>query len=216
MKRLAGILIIMVLGMIIFQSCASTKMIPPVKVKEGKSVRIYFKSESFREGLVLDNTQNELIFLDVKTREQMKIPYSKIRRVDYIKRQFDYSGEEISQAEIRKYKENKHFVAYTAGGFVLGGLGGILVGLPLWYAETGVKPLFTGGVGAIGGAIFFGIKGNNRDQERAVEFIRLLRKRKQELKQKQIEELKKLEQLKKEKERLKKQLEKRKKGDRNE
>jgi hypothetical protein len=185
-------------------------MIPVEKVKEGKSARIYLKNQSFREGLILDNSNQTLIFLDVKNKEQIKIPYSRIRRIDYIDRYYDYAGNEISMAEIKKFKENKHFIAYTAGGFVLGGVGGILIGLPLWYAETGVKPLFTGGIGAIAGAIVFGVKGNNRDQERAVEFIRLLRKRKEELKMKQQEELRKLEKLKKEKEQLKQQLEQKK------
>lgn len=205
MKQRSGIFSIFVL-FIFLLSCTTTKMIPIQKVKVGRSIRIYLKNDSFKEGLLVNKNQEYIILVNIQNKEKEKIPLQTIRRIDYLNREFDYSGEEISEAEINKFKDNKYFMGYSIGGFVLGGLGGIVVGLPLWYAETGIKPLFTGGIGAIAGAIYFGHKGSNRDKERSIELIRLLRQRKQELKKRQQEELEKLEQLKKEKEKLQKKL----------
>lgn len=188
--------------------CSSTTMIPVEKVKTGKTVKVYLKNQTSVDGVLLEKSERDLLVLELEGKKEMAIPLETVRRIDYLDRYYDYSGEEISLAEIRKFKENTYFVGYTVGGFFLGGLSGIVVSLPLWYTETGVKPLFVGGITAIGGAIYFGQKGNQRDEERAVELIRLFRQRKSELHRKQQQELEELERLKEEKQKLELEKEK--------
>ena len=135
-----------------------------------------------------------------------------MKRIDYLDEYLDYNGDPVSNAEINRYKGKKHSVTYTMGGFVLGGIGGTALALPFWYADTGIKPYFIGGVGAVIGGVYFGFKGKKQDEERAVETIRLIRKKKAEIKEQTNQkqnELKELKKIEKEKKELKEKLKKR-------
>ncbi|GAB4168183.1 MAG: hypothetical protein Kow00108_01140 [Calditrichia bacterium] len=212
MKRKNGWFSVLIVFSVVFLHCASNKMVPVENLKEGKTVRVYLKNAPYVDGLMLAKKDNGLLVLSIKDKKEILISKNKIRRIDYLDQVYDYGGEKISDAEIKKYRENKYFWGYSLGGLVIGGVGGILVGLPLWYMETGVRPYFTGGLGAIAGSIFFGRKGNLRDRERSIELIRILRQRKNELLLRQQEELKQLEEIKKQKEEMEKKLKERKGG----
>ncbi len=207
MKSINNILIILTL--LLLTSCSSNRLIPVNKAEAGKTAKVYLKSGSSFEALIYDNNGENLVVVSSITHEKVAVPKNKIKRVDYLNHHLDYSGNPISDAEIQKYKKKKNSVIYTLGGIALGGIGGVAVGIPFWYLETGIKPYFTGGIGAIIGGVFFGFEGKKKDEERAVETIRILRVKKEEIsrerekKQQELEELKRLQQ---EKEALKKKL----------
>jgi len=211
MSRFRIIISLFVITLLV--SCASTRMIPIDRAEPGKTARVYMKSGEKFDALIFENQPENLVIISKEMHKKINVPKKLVKRIDYLDEYLDYNADPISNAEVNKYKGKKHSVTYTMGGFVLGGLTGVAVGLPLWYADTGVKPLFTGGVGAILGGVYFGFKGKKQDEKRAVETIRIVRQKKTEIrkqtgeKEMELEKLKEIEQQKKE---LQKKLKKRK------
>ena len=204
-------MIVMLLVTLLIVSCTSTKMIPVDKAKPGKTVKVYMKSGEKFDALLYENQEENIVIISKEMHKKINVPKKLVKRIDYLNEYLDYKEEPISKGELKKYKGKKHSVTYTMGGFIVGGISGVAVGLPFWYAETGVKPYFTGGIGAVLGGMFFGFKGKKEDEERAIETIRIIRQKKIEIqkqsdeKQNELKELKKIEQEKKElKEKLKK------------
>ena len=93
----------------------------------------------------------------------------------------------------------------------MGGLAGLAIGIPFWAAEVNISPWFTAGLGAIAGSIYFAKKGVEKDTEIALDKVRYVRQREQELEREKLNEEKRLQELENEKENLKKELEVRRK-----
>lgn len=189
-------------------SCSAPRYLELNDVKKETSVRIYLAGGDVIEGLITGRSESEITFVNEKDHQSQTLPINDIRRIEKSAKNFDFRGNLISDAEIGQYKSNRNAWGYAIGGAALGGLFGIVVALPFWYADAGIPPYFTGGIGAIAGSIFFGIRGVQKDREIAVQNVRYLRERVEDLQTEKNEEERKLEELRKQTEELKKKISK--------
>lgn len=187
--------------------CSSSNILNVQDVKDDSDVKIYLIDGSIYEGLVTQRTKTELIIVDKNDHRPHAIELRSIRRVEKSSTNYDHLANPISQAEMETYKTSKNAWGYAIGGAVMGGLVGLAVGLPFWYAEVGnISPWFTAGLGAIGGSIIFAKKGVEKDNDIALQKVRYIRLKEQELEREKKEEEERLKELQKEKEELQKKL----------
>ncbi|RMF62017.1 MAG: hypothetical protein D6748_00350 [Calditrichaeota bacterium] len=205
--RVVGVVVLV----LFFSECTSSRYITIDKVKQEQSIKIFTNDGKVYEGIVLENTGDQITLVSSQDHQSYALPYQQIRRVEPLKTYFDYKGYPISEAEIAKYKTNRNTWGHAIGGAVIGGLAGLAVGIPIWLANDNPPPLFVGGLGMVVGSIYLGAKGVKRDHQIAVETVRAVRYRETELEAKKMEEQKKLEQLRQEKQRLLEKLKNKKK-----
>lgn len=189
-------------------SCSAPRYLDINDVKKETSVKIYMSNGDVVEGLITGRSDSEITFVSGEDQQAHTFQLNDIRRIEKSGKNFDFHGNLISDAEIGQYKSSRNAWGSAIGGAALGGIFGILVGLPFWYAEAGVPPYFTGGIGATAGSIFFGIRGMQKDREIAIETVRYLREREKDLQKEKDEEERKLEELRKQKEELEKRISK--------
>lgn len=187
-------------------SCSAPRYLELGDIKKETSVKIYLSGGAVIEGLITGRSDSEVFLMNEKDHQKHTLQVTDIRRIEKSGKNFDFGGNPISDAEIGQYKSSRNAWGYAIGGAVLGGLLGILVDLPFWYADAGIPPYFTGGIGATAGSIFFGIRGTRKDKEIAVETVRYLRVKEKDLQSQKEDEERKLEELRKEKEELKKKI----------
>jgi hypothetical protein len=193
----------------ILSACSSSRYIKPMNLKENESVRLSTRENKIYEGLITQNSGNEIIIVSDSDHKPHILKLTEIRRVEYSQNNYDFLGYPISAAEIEQYKKNKNAWGYAVGGAAIGGLLGLLVALPFWASDAGgVPPYFTAGIGAIAGSIYFATKGIKKDKEISIETVRHFRERERQLEREKLEEEKKIEAIQKESEELKQKLEK--------
>jgi hypothetical protein len=188
--------------------CSAPRYLELGDIKKETSAKIYVSGGAVFEGLITARSDSDIVFINEKDHQAQTFQISGIRRIEKSTKNFDFQGNLISDAEIGQYKSSRNAWGYALGGAALGGLFGILVGLPFWYADAGIPPSFTGGISAIAGSIFFGIRGTQKDREIAIRTVRYLREREKDLQKEKDEEERKLEELRKQKEELQKKIDK--------
>ena len=191
---------------LLLASCSTSRYMSPLDVKEETSVKIYMANEGTMEGLITQKTDSSITIISEKDHQTHVLDLNDIRQIEKSQNNFDLRGNQISDAEVEKYKSNRNSWGYAIGGAVLGGVVGILIDLPLWHADVGIAPYFVGGIGATAGSIFFGVRGIQKDREMAVEKVRYLRERQNELENEMTEEQRQLAEIRKEAEELKKKI----------
>ncbi len=183
-------------------ACSSGKMLDKNEPLEQESVRITLTDGSQMEGIVVKQTADELIYIDAKTHNKETVKAAAVQTIsksDYV---YDFSGNPIPEAEIKKYKGSNKTLLYGSGGLLLGAAAGIGTGLIIVSADTNQTTLaqITAGAFMVTGAVVFGLMGADKDYQNAVHEARMARYEKEKVK---IEtEKKELEKLKKEKEEL--------------
>ncbi len=205
---------ILVVFAMVFQACAPARVLEVQEIEPSHSVKIYTMDGKVVKGVVTKRERTAIVLVSEADHQPHTIALKDIRRVERSDQIYDYDGYPISEAEIGKYKDNRNAWGYAIGGAALGGLVGLVVALPMWYADVGgVPPYFVSGIGAVAGSIFFAMKGIKKDREIAIEKIRYIRKRERELARQKEEEQKRLEQIQKEKEELLRKLKTKQKKD---
>ena len=199
-------LVIYFLALSIFISCSAPRYITLDDAEEESEVKIYKSDGKVMEGIITSTSDSGVVLISGADHESHVLSRSEIRRIEETDKNYDFQAYPISDAEIEKYKSNRHAWVYAVGGIFVGGLLGITAGLPLWYADTGIPPYFTGGIGAVAGSIFFGIRGTKKDRQVAVETIRYLRKRERKVESEKAAEERRIEELKKEADKLREKL----------
>ena len=189
-------------------SCSAPRYLEINDIKSETSVKIYTSGGNVIEGLITGRSETEVTFVNQADHQAQTFPIDDIRRIEKSDKNFDFQGNLISDAEIGQHKSSRNGWGYAIGGATLGGLFGILVGLPFWYAESGIPPYFTGGIGATAGSILFGLRGIQKDRENAIETVRYLREREMDLQKEKDEEERRLEEVRKQKEELEKKISK--------
>lgn len=187
-------------------SCSAPRYVNVPDVDENSAVRIYMVDDKIYEGLITQRSGAEIILVSEVDHHPHALQVNDIRRVEKLDKNYDFLAYPISDAEINKYKSSRNSWGYAIGGAVLGGLAGIIIALPFWYADAGIPPYFTGGIGAVGGSIFFGLRGVEKDREVAVETVRYIRQRERELEKQKAEEERQLEEIRQQRDELKKKL----------
>jgi hypothetical protein len=200
-------LLLLLLGTILFSQCSSSSNLTFQKAKQEQSAKFFYTDGTQDSGIILKKEENTILFVSEADHEPQTIESGAIRRIEKLDVVYDYHAYPISEAEIRKVKNNKNTWGYAIGGAVIGGAAGLAVGLPLWYAEVDqVPPYFLAGAGAVAGSIYFAFKGQNKDREIAIRHIRLSRLSEEELEKELEDEKQKLDELEEEKQKLQQQL----------
>ncbi|MFZ0389176.1 MAG: hypothetical protein WAN36_01870 [Calditrichia bacterium] len=176
-------------------------------VKDFQSVKLHIKDSQAINGIVLQNRNGYLYFVPEKTHELDSVRIESVVRIEPLEQQYDFRAYPISEAETNKYKTNHSTYGYAVGGAVLGAAAGLVAGLPFWYAEVGgVPPYLTAGAGAIVGSIYFAIRGQEKDRQRSIQYIRVLRQEEIDLENELVLEKEKIKKLQEQKEMLNEQL----------
>lgn len=207
------IILLLILLSLIMAGCASSRVIMTDDVDAGQSVKLYLHSGEIEDGVVLERQQNEILFVGDTDHQKRTIAISDIRRVEHSPQDFDYQAYPISNAEIQKYKQSKNTWGYAIGGGIVGGVGGLAVGLPIWLANDDPPPLFAAGLGLVFGSIYFATRGIKKDREEALTQVRVLRQKEEQLDDKRKAEIAKLKAIQEQKAKLLKELEEKKKKD---
>lgn len=213
MSRYSNRFISAIMALIIaaaLMGCSSSRYFNVEKTEPNQSVRIFMKTGEAKEGIVLEQTGTELVFVDSQTHEPESIPHSAIRQIELSNSNFDYDGYPISDAEISKYKKSRNTWGYALGGAAVGAGIGLAIATPIWLANDNPPPLFGAGIGLIIGSIYFGSRGMKKDYHVAVEQVREMRGAESQLVQEKAAEEAKLKDLEKEKQELLKKLEQKK------
>ncbi len=191
-------------------ACSGTRYVSMENPESQASVRINLKDGSHREGIIVTGDSTKLIYVDATTHEKSSIKFDDIRSIEKISRYFDFEGNPIPIAEIKKNKSPKNMLLYGGAGLLLGAAVGTGVGIGLYAADqpllANASILLFGGLGAY----YFGKKGLVQDydeaafkarQKRYEEYkaIRAEKRRLEELEKKKAELLKKLEEKKRKK-----------------
>lgn len=207
-KQKRHIFLVYLLIIALLFGCSAPRYLEVGDIKKETSAKIYLSGGSVVEGLITARSDTGIAFVNEKDHQVQTFQLSDIRRIEKSAKNFDFQGNLISDAEIGQYKSSRNAWGYALGGAALGGLFGILVGLPFWYADTGIPPYFVGGIGATASSIFFGIRGTQKDREIAVRTVRYLREGDTDLQKEKDEEERKLEELRKQQDELKKRISK--------
>jgi len=208
------LLVVLVAFAMVFQACAPARVLQVQEIEPSYSIKIYTNDGKVLKGIVVKRERTAIVLVSEKDHKPYTIPLKDIRRVERSDQIYDFEGYPISEAEIVKYKDNRNAWGYAIGGAALGGLVGLVIALPMWYADVGgIPPYFVSGIGAVAGSIFFAMKGIRKDRDLAIEKIRYIRQRERELARQKEEEQKRLEEIKKQKEELLKKLKAKQKKD---
>ncbi|MGH1362598.1 MAG: hypothetical protein ACRBF0_03515 [Calditrichia bacterium] len=191
---------------LLLTNCSGSRIVTPEKIAADQSVRVFLKSGDIMEGLVIGHEQQTITMVSSQDHLEHKLNHSDIARIEQSDKHFDYQANEITDAEIKKYRTGRNSWVYAFGGAAISGLAGIAVGLPVWYAVDNPPPFFTGGLGAVVGSIYFASRGIKRDNYDALAKVRFLRQHEDGLEAARVEEQGRLKELKQEKESLMKKL----------
>lgn len=197
--------------LLLFWGCATAPIITPDTLKTNDSVRLVFKSGKNFRALILERNADKIKYVREVDHQTYTAELDTVVRVERIPVVLDYSGYPISPAEIDRTKGSRNTWGYAIGGSVIGAATGLVVALPLWYAEVdGIPPFFVSGAGAVVGSIYFAIRGQEKDKNDAITKIRLIREHERKL-QKELEtEKAQIQKLQQEKEKLKEEIQKKK------
>jgi len=211
MKRLISLVLIFSLLISIIACSGQGKLIKGTPEK-GQSLIIYENSGKIYEGLFLKRDSEKLIYIDKDTHKAETIENIDISKVEKSKKNYDFEGNEITEANMSNERGYSRTLGYGIGGFTLGTAVGFGIGLIL-QSTSSIAPIYPMIVMALGGTYFFADMGNDSDKEIAIKSVRDKRFAKSKDKfEKELEDTKKLiESKKKEKKRLKKEIEKKKK-----
>jgi hypothetical protein len=187
--------------------CSGSKILTVDNVKEKQAVKISFIDGSSDVGMVIQKSEEDISYISETDNKIYTRAMLDIRRIEKSDKTYDNFGYPISEAEIDKFKTSQSTWGYAIGGAVVGGVTGLIVGLPFWYAEIGnVPPYFTAGAGAVIGSIYFAIKGQEKDRNFAIEKIRKTRESEINLDNQLEEEKQRLEKIEIEKKQLEKKI----------
>lgn len=206
-KRYAQFIAVFMLFLLL-SNCSTSKVITTNQVDSYQSVRVYLTNGDTMEGLVTSREAETITIVSSRDHLEHKLLFSDISRLEQSDKHFDMQANEISDAEIKKYRSNRNSWVYALGGAAISGLAGIAVGLPVWYAVDNPPPFFTGGLGAVVGSIYFANRGMKRDEKEALAKVRFLREHEDGLEAARVEEQSRLKALQQEKENLMKKLKK--------
>jgi len=193
-------------AMLFSWSCSSNNL-NLQKLDRDHSVKLFYKDGTVDNGIILKKDKENIHYVSAATHQEKISRLDDVLRVEKLGIVYDYKAYEISDAEIDRNKGTGNTWGYALGGAVIGAAAGIVVGLPLWYADVDqVPPYFLAGAGAVAASIFFAFKGQDKDKELAVKTIRYSRMSDEELKKQLEEEKQHIEELKKEKQKLQNQM----------
>ncbi len=192
-------------------NCSSSSYFKVDDIQEDQSIRLYLKNGEAKEGIIIDQDEEALTFVDSKDHQPIRININQIHQVKYAKQNFDYNGHPISEAEIAKHKKNRNAWGYAVGGAAVGTAIGLAIATPIWLSNDNPPPLFGAGLGLVVGSIYFGSKGIKKDRETAIRHVREMRGMETQLARDKAAEELRLKEIEKEKQELLKQLEAKKK-----
>ena len=205
--KLYNSLLYSIMVLIIFMGCSGSKILTSDKVKEKQAVKIFFNDGSSDAGMVIQKGEEDISYISEADNKIYTRAIIDIRRMEKLDKTYDNFGYPISEAEITKFKTSHSTWGYAIGGAVIGGVTGLIVGLPFWYAEIGtISPYFTAGAGAVVGSIYFAIKGQEKDRNVAIEKIRNTREVNGDLDKQLEDEKKRLKKIEIEKKQLEKKI----------
>ena len=187
-------------------ACSSSTNLMIDEVEEEQSVKVYLTNGKTLEGIITEHSASELTLVAQSDNSEHSIKAHEIRRLEKSPQAYDFEANLISDAEISRNKSNRNAWGSAVGGAALGMLTGLVIGVPIWLAAETPPPLFIGGLGTIGGTIYFGMKGIRKDREAAIQHVRYTRKYAQELEAEKEKQRKMLQQLEEQKAKLKRQL----------
>ncbi|RMI04975.1 MAG: hypothetical protein D6681_08775 [Calditrichaeota bacterium] len=202
--------ILVVLG-VLMGGCSASRYLAVPEIEKGQAVRLYLASGAIVEGIIIERGGTELTVVLEEDHQPHVFKFSEIRRVERSPKNYDYQAYPISEAEIEKYRTNRNALVYPVGGAVLGFLSGVAIGLPVWLAADDPPPFFVGGVGAVIGSIYFATRGMRKDREDAIQRVRYIRDRENQLEAEKRAEEERLRELERQKQELLKRLEEKKK-----
>ncbi len=191
---------------ILAAGCSGSRIIRQDDLKKEQSVKLFLKSGHIEEGIVLDRSEESVVFVSKKDHQPRTIQFEDIRWVENPAQEYDYQGFPISSAEVKKYQKRRNTWAYAIGGGIIGGAAGLAVGLPVWLANETPPPMFAAGLGFVTGSIIYAGRGNKKDRMEALTQVRVLRQRENELEAQRSTEAAQVKALQEEKERLLRQL----------
>ncbi|GAB4331601.1 MAG: hypothetical protein Kow0037_08350 [Calditrichia bacterium] len=208
MGKVLGRLLVFLMAMFIL-GCATAPIITPDTLKSNDSVRLVFKSGKSFRAFILEKDADKVKYVRENDHKTYVAEMDSVVRVERIPVVLDYSAYPISPAEIDRTKGSRNTWGYAIGGSVIGAATGLVVALPLWYAEVdGIPPFFVSGAGAVVGSIYFALRGQEKDRTEAITKIRAIREHERKLQKELENEKAQLQKLQQEKKKLKEQIEK--------
>lgn len=183
-------------------SCSGKRTLNQDNPYTYSSVKVTLTGGQVKEGIVIKRQGNSLYYVDAQTHKKDSLDYREIVRIEESGYIYDFEGNPIPRADIKKEKGINKTLTYGAGGLILGTAAGTAVGISLIAAGVDLDVPISMAVFGIAGAWMFGSKGSDRDFEDATEVVRKQRhKISMEERKRQIDQKKKeLEQLKRKKE----------------
>jgi len=170
MKRLISLVLIFSLLISIIACSGQGKLIKGTPEK-GQSLIIYENSGKIYEGLFLKRDSEKLIYIDKDTHKAETIENIDISKVEKSKKNYDFEGNEITEANMSNERGYSRTLGYGIGGFTLGTAVGFGIGLIL-QSTSSIAPIYPMIVMALGGTYFFADMGNDSDKEIAIKSVR--------------------------------------------
>lgn len=192
----------------VFWQCSGTRQLAVEDVRKNQAIRVYLRDGRIAEGLFIDREGDQISIISETDHRLHAFTAANLLRIEGSKKDYDLQANPISPAEVDKYKGSRNTWGHAIGGAVLGGLTGLVVGLPIWVLNGNPPPLFVSALGALSGSIYLIGKGVQKDHELAVEQVRLLRLREAELQNEVETEKQQLESIEKQKQELLEKLKK--------
>ena len=190
----------------LLSSCGSSPNLIVKDLEAEQSVKLYLNNGKTLEGLVIEQSTSELTLVDQADHKEHVVKTAEIRRAERSSQAFDFQANPISDAEISRNKSNRNAWGSAVGGAAIGMLTGLAIGVPIWLVAETPPPLFVGGLGSVGGTIFFGMKGIRKDRDNAITKVRYTRKYALELEAEKAKQREKLRELEEQKAKLKQKL----------
>ncbi len=189
-------------------NCSAKKELTKQNPYPQASAQIVMNNGTVKEGLIIKKKDNDLIYVDSKSHKKETLKFDTIKSIKKAGSYYDFRGDIIPVAEIKSNKGVSKTFSYGAGGLILGAAAGAAVGIALKGAGIDLDPKISIGVFGAVGAVWFGLKGSDRDFDAAVYETQFKRYKKEqekknsELKKELEEEKRKLEESKKQKKEL--------------
>lgn len=206
------VFILFLIVVVLSAACSGGQYLTVQNLQAGQSVKLILKNGRSVSAFIAGNEGDKIVYVSGEDHKPYKISQNEIRRIERLKINYDEQAYPISAAEIERVKTNRNTWGFAIGGAVIGGAVGLVIGLPLWYADVNaVPPYFVAGAGAVMGSIYFAFRGQDKDRSVAVEKIRYQRMAERKLEDEIAKEKDRLKKIEEEKKELKKKLEKKEK-----
>ena len=106
MLKTSKLLLFMLLGVILFSQCSSSRNLTFQKAKLEQAAKIYYQDGTQDRGIILKKEGNTLLYVSEKNHERQTVDNSAIRRMEKLDIVYDYQAYPVSEAEIAKVKRD--------------------------------------------------------------------------------------------------------------